>query len=90
MHVLSALNTGRYKWVKDFVSLLQHLTSNEFTWKDSFKFAKTICEYVDSLFTNVPLEEIINIYVIYVNELFKSNINIYGLNKKNRLPRCFL
>ena len=34
---------------------------------------------VDSLFTNVPLDETIN---ICVNELFKSNCCIHGLNKK--------
>ena len=34
---------------------------------------------VNSLFTNVPLEEIIN---IFVNELFKSNSSTHGLNKK--------
>ena len=57
--------------------------------KDSFEFAKIICEEdaglfmasldVDSLFTNVPLEETIR---ICVNELFKSNSSIHGLNKK--------
>ena len=31
---------------------------------------------IDSLFTNVPLEETIN---ICVNELFKSNSSIHGL-----------
>ena len=87
--ILSALNTGAYKWTKFFVPLLQHLTSNEFTLKDSFEFAKIICEQdaglfmasldVDYLFTNVPLEETINIYVY---ELFKSNSSIHGLNKK--------
>ena len=49
--------------------LLQHLTSNDFTLNDSFEFAKIICEKnaglfmasldVNSLFTNVPLEETI-------------------------------
>ena len=87
--ILSALNTGTYKWAKFFVPLLRYLTSNEFTLKDSFEFAKIICEQdtglfmasldVDSLFTNVALEETIN---ICVNELFKSNSNIHGLNKK--------
>ena len=87
--ILSALNAGTYKWAIFFVPLLQHLTSNEFTLKDSFEFAKIICEQdaglfmasldVESLFTNVPLEETIN---ICVNELFKSNSNIHGLNKK--------
>ena len=57
-----------------------------FTLKDSFEFAKIVCEQdaglfmasldVDSLFTNVPLEETIN---TCVNELFKSNCSI---NKK--------
>ena len=57
--------------------------------KDSFEFAKIICEQdaglfmasldVDSLFTNVSLEETIH---ICVNELFKSNSSIHGLKKK--------
>ena len=78
--ILSALNTG-------FVPLLRHLTSNQFTLKDSFEFAKIICKQdtglfmasldVDSLFINVPFEETIN---ICVNELFKSNSSIHGLN----------
>ena len=52
---------------KFFVPLLRDLTSNEYTLKDSFEFAKVICEQnsdlymasldVDSLFTNVPLDE---------------------------------
>ena len=77
------------KWAKLFVLLLRHLTSNQFTLKDSFKFAKTICEQnaalfmvsldVDSLFTNVSLEETIN---MCGNELFKTNNSIHGLNKK--------
>ena len=87
--ILSALNTGTYKWAKFFVSLLRHLTSNQLTLKDSFEFAKIICEQdagllmasldVHSLFTNVPLEVTIH---ICVNELFKSNGSIHRLNKK--------
>ena len=87
--ILSALNTGTYKWAKILVPLLRHLTSNHFTLKDSLEFPKIICEQdaglfmasldVDSLFTNVPLEETIN---ICVNELFKSNSSIHSLNKK--------
>ena len=87
--ILSALNTGAYKWAIFFVPLSRHLTSNQFTLKDSFEFAKIIHEHnaglfmasldVDSLFTNVPLEKTIH---ICVNELFKSNSGIHGLNKK--------
>ena len=57
--------------------------------KDSFKFAKIICEedaglFMASLdfgclFANVLLEETIN---ICVNELYKSNSSIHGLDKK--------
>ena len=88
--ILSAFNTGTLKWAKFFVPLLRHLTSNEFTLKDSFEFAKIICEQdaglfmissdVDSLFTKVTLEEGIN---ICVNELFKSNSSIHGIKKTN-------
>ena len=87
--ILSALNTGTCEWPKFFVPLLRHLTSNQFTYKDSFGFAKIICEQddvlfmasldVDSLFANVPLEETMH---ICVNELFKSNSSVHGLNKK--------
>ena len=64
---------------KFFVPLLRHLTSNEFTLKNSFEFAKIIRKQdaglfmesldVDSLFTNVPLYETIH---IWVNKLFKK------------------
>ena len=87
--ICSALNTGAYKWAKFFVPLSGHPTSNQFTLNDSFEFAKIICKQdaglfmasldVNSLFTNVPLEETIH---ICVNELFKSNSSIHGLNKK--------
>ena len=74
---------------KIFVPLLRHLASNQFTLMDSFEFTKLICEQgvglfmasldVHSLFTNVPLEETIN---ICANELFKSNSSIHGFKKK--------
>ena len=57
--------------------------------KDSFEFAKIICEQdaglfmasldIDSLFTNVPLHETID---ICVSDLVKNNSSIHGLNKK--------
>ena len=95
--ILSALNTGTYKLAKFFVPLLQHLTFNEFTLKDSFEFPKIICEEdaglffasldVVSLFTNVPLEETIN---ICANELFKSNSSIHDVSKKSITEMLFL
>ena len=78
--ILSAIITGTYKWAKIFVPLLKPFTSNNYTDKDSFGFAKDITQQssklfmasldVDSLFTNVPLDEAIE---ICVNELFKSS-----------------
>ena len=87
--ILSALNTGTYKWAKFFVSLLRDLTSNEYSLKDSFEFAKAICEQnsdlymasldVDLLFTNVSLYETIG---ICTQGLFESDSTVYDLNKK--------
>ena len=86
--ILSALNTGTYKWAKFFVSLLRDLTSNEYSLKDSFEFAKAICEQnsdlymasldVDLLFTNVSLYETIG---ICTQGLFESDSTVYCLNK---------
>ena len=62
---------------------------NEYTLKDSFEFAKDIINQnsncfmasldVDSLFTNVPLDETIK---TCIDELFKSEMTVSGLNKK--------
>ena len=69
--VLSAINTPTYKLPKILVRILKSLTSNEYTVKDSFAFAEEIIEQdseffmgsldIDSLFTNILLEETIHI-----------------------------
>ena len=48
--ILSALNTGTYKWARFFVPLLRRLNSNQFTLKDSFEFAKIICKQDTGIF----------------------------------------
>ena len=95
--ILSAINTGTYKWAKFFIPLLKPFTSNNYTVKDSFEFAKDITQQssklfmasldVDSLFTNVPLDETIE---ICVNELFKSSQTVSGLNKQQILEMLSL
>ena len=95
--ILSAINTGTYKWAKFLVPLLKPFTSNNYTVKDSFDFAKDITQQssklfmasldVDSLFTNVPLDETIE---ICVNELFKSSQTVSGLNKQQVLEMLSL
>ena len=94
--ILSALNTGTYKWAKFLVPLLQHLTSNEFTLKDSSEFAKIICEQdagllmasldVDSLFTNSLLRK----PSIFALMSYSKVIVVFMVLIKNKLPRCFL
>ena len=76
-----------YKLAKFLVPKLSSVTFNEFTVKDSFTFAEEIVHQdsklfmgsldVDSLFTNIPLEESINICtsLLYNNEDVLEGIN---------------
>ena len=76
---LSAIYTPISKLAKFFVPILKSLTSNEYTVNDSFPFAEKTVEQdsqyfmgsldVDSLFTNIPLEETID---ICTNTLFEN------------------
>ena len=86
--ILSALNTPTYKLAKFLVPILKPLRTHEFTVKDSFHFAEEIVDQqhglfmgsldIDSLFTNIPLEETIQ---ICTNELFKESKTVEGLSK---------
>ena len=87
--VLSVINTATYGWAKFFVPLIKCFTNNEYSLKDSFKLVNHITNQssncfiasldVDSLCTNVPLDENIN---FCIDELFKSEIKVSGLSKK--------
>ena len=65
------------------------LTNNKYTVKDSLNFATEIVEQgssnfmgsldIDSLFTNIPLEETIE---ICTNNLLKNSDIVHGLKKK--------
>ena len=88
--ILPAINTPSYKLAKFLVLLLTPLTSNDFTIKDSFSFAEEVssfdCAYymtsfdIESLFTNIPLEETIN---ICVDKLFENNTKVNNLTKES-------
>ena len=78
--ILSAIGTYNYKLAKFLVPLLQPITSNQFTVKDSFSFVNEISSYpnqsyfmasfdVASLFTNLPLNECID---LCLNKLFDN------------------
>ena len=90
--ILLAINAGTYKWAKFFVHLLKLFTSNNYTVKESFDFAKDTTHQsaelfmasldVDSLLTNMPLDETI--------EIFKSSLTVSGLNKQQVLEMLLL
>ena len=86
--ILPAIGTPTYKTAKFLVPVLNCLTVNEFTIKDSFAFAKEIVDQdsslfmasldVNSLFTNIPLDETIN---ICTESIFNEIDTVEGLNK---------
>ena len=88
--ILSAIGTPQYALAKLLVPLLAPITSNEFSVKDSFSFAKEVVNQdsnlhmasldVDSLFTNIPLQETIK---FCVENLFTNANVINGLNKQD-------
>ena len=83
--ILSAIKTPSYNIAKHLVPILEPITTNQFTIKNSFEFAKEVIEQdsglfmaslgVESLFTNIPLEETIN---ISCDSLFGSEAKIHN------------
>ena len=92
--IWSAIKTPSYNIVKHLAPILETATTNQFTIKNSFEFDKEVIEQdsglfmasldVKSLFTNVPLEETINISCdsLFGNE---AKINNFGRNDFEKL-----
>ena len=69
--ILSAIKSPYYKLAKFLVPLIESITKYNFTVENNFEFSKEICEQnsecfmasldIEPLFTNIPLEETINI-----------------------------
>ena len=86
--ILSAIGTTTYNIPKFLVPILKPLTTNGYTLKDTFEFSRDILNKnpnlfmasldVDCLFTNIPLDETIN---IIIEKLFSKNETINNLNK---------
>ena len=86
--IISMIATPTYKLSKFFVPIIEPITTNEYTVKDSFSFAKEVVDFdsslfmssldVTSLFTNIPLKETTD---IICNELFKDKELISGMDK---------
>ena len=87
--ILSPINTPGYNIAKFLIPILEPLTHNEYTIKDSFSFAKEITTDssfymtsldVESLFTNIPLNETIN---NCVSDLHNKNLYSGKLSKRD-------
>ena len=87
--ILAAYNTPSYSLSKFIVSKLNHLTTNEFTIKNSYEFAKFItgipnnnyimCSFdIKSLFTNIPLDETIEIILNQTTPCVNSKFNNFS------------
>ena len=80
--ILSAINTPTYKLAKFLVPILKSLTSNDYTVKDSFAFAKEIVEQdseffmgsldVDSIFANIHLKKLLRSALIHFLKIQKK------------------
>ena len=95
--VLSAIKTSSYNIAKHLVTILQPITTNTFTIKNSFEFSKEVIEQdfglfmasldVGSFFTNIPLEETVNISwdSLFANETKMNNFNRDDFEKLLRI-----
>lgn len=90
--ILSAIGTFNYNLAKFLVPILNNLTTNNFTVKNSFSFVQELKHLqfphpvvmasfdIKSLFTNIPLKETIDICTA---ELYKGQELVNNLTKQN-------
>ena len=87
---MSAIGTCTYNIAKFFVPILKDFPLNEYAVRDSFSFCDEIQEQdnnlymtsfdIESLFTNIPLDETMN---ICVNNVFGNKKRVKGLLEKD-------
>ena len=88
--VLSTIGSFNYNLAKFLVPIIEPLTTNQYTLKNSFEFVNDIKKKnltnkimasfdITSLFTNIPLNETIN---IIVKQLFKDTDLFMGFTRK--------
>ena len=94
--IVSSIGTFNYNLAQCLCDLLSPLVPNDYSWKDTFSFVsqikianlsiKFLVSYdVTSLFTNIPLQETID---IAINLIFNHNHNLNITEKK--LKKLFL
>ena len=86
--IISAIKTPTYSLARFLVPLLEQITTNIYAIKNSFEFAKEIADQypgpfmasldVESLFTNIPLEETTN---VCCDSLFNNHAKVNNINK---------
>ena len=88
--ILSANNTSTYNISKYLLPLLEPLTINQYTVKNSFSFVNNLCNInntnhlimssfdIESLFTQIPLQETID---IILEKLFSDCDKFHNFNK---------
>ena len=89
--IISAIGTHSYKLAKFLVPLLRPFSTNTFTINDTFTFVKELRELnintndvimasfdVKSLFTNIPLDETIN---IIIDKCFASATHYHSISR---------
>ena len=87
--ILSTIGTPTYDLAKFLVPILKPLTENEYRVHDSFSFASEVSKCnskdsmssldVESLFTNIPLEETIN---NIINDLFLTTDKVHNFERE--------
>ena len=88
--ILAAIGTHNYNLAKFLVPILDPISVSEYTVKDSFSFAKELSDLsfpngvmasfdVQSLFTNIPLAETIE---ICISDLFQDDERVQGFTRK--------
>ena len=88
--ILNTIGTFNYNLAKFFVPIIEPVTTNQFTLKNSYEFVKELSDLkipngvmasfdVVSLFTNIPLDETIE---IITEELFQNSNDFQGFSKE--------
>ena len=87
--ILSDISTPTYDLAKFLVPILKPLTENEYTVHDSFSFASEASKFnyknlmaslnVESLFTNIPLEETID---NIINDSFLTTDKVHNIERE--------
>ena len=94
--ILSSIENFNYDLSRFFCDLLSPVVSDDYSWKDTFSFVSQIknanlsakflvSDNVTSLFTNIPLQKIID---IGTNLIFHHNLNL-DITKKE-LKKLFI